>query len=615
MKNWYRNHSGQVDIETVTYYETRDVFGFRIVNESSMSPETGRNPVGLDEDHLSIAKPRKRDAQVCDAARDLLRNHVLAAREGKALAEPRLSATRGSVGVSHSSSTTQGIVVKVDVTTAERSADSPPLQLPPAALLEFVGRRGELMQLTDHLRNGRNVAVVGPGGNGKTALAAEALREVVGRRGERLAGSPFPDGIVLLNLYLTKAVPDPIWNELARKLGGEDFLTDRPARERAERTCDGRRALVIVEGAELADGQDGRTPLGELLAVLHGDNRRLVLTRDHSQSLPVTVKLLERLPESEAAELFDKLLVTAGGISAAAFPPELRARTLKLLAGHPLAITWAAGLLGRGDEDALPLIADWEADPLLRLVDPQDNRPESDERARHTLRWLFDRSVCGLSELEQQVLLAAGLLAHAPFPIEAIEAAVNGRDTLIVYFDMLGDRYGGEKSIRNVFEKLLPSPRFPIEHVRDAIKRLVQRGLLRVVDRCDNRTAENRSGLREFLHVFTYQFARSLVAQTADPSSTAGLRRGLASWLHQELMAAQPDHEASISELQNLLSHTVALLYAHGNGRLGLELVKLLLDAFRDRLINLSQREDWDADFIAICTEIEQIQSDNSAES
>ena len=69
----------------MTYFETRDVFGARIVNETSSHPGVGADPVPLDEDHLSIAKPRKPDAQVCGAARDLLRGHVRGSRRAGAV--------------------------------------------------------------------------------------------------------------------------------------------------------------------------------------------------------------------------------------------------------------------------------------------------------------------------------------------------------------------------------------------------------------------------------------------------------------------------------------------------------------------------------------------------
>ena len=75
--DWYRNHSLQLEIETITYYEMRPVKGLvTIVNSTSSHPGVGKNPVPLDEDHLSIAKPRKRDAQVCNALRECIREYL-----------------------------------------------------------------------------------------------------------------------------------------------------------------------------------------------------------------------------------------------------------------------------------------------------------------------------------------------------------------------------------------------------------------------------------------------------------------------------------------------------------------------------------------------------------
>jgi pimeloyl-ACP methyl ester carboxylesterase len=75
--DWYRTHAPVLGIETVTYYETWDIKGVRVVNPTSADPGVGASPVGLDETHLSIAKPCSRDAQVCHAARDLLNSKVL----------------------------------------------------------------------------------------------------------------------------------------------------------------------------------------------------------------------------------------------------------------------------------------------------------------------------------------------------------------------------------------------------------------------------------------------------------------------------------------------------------------------------------------------------------
>jgi pimeloyl-ACP methyl ester carboxylesterase len=69
--DWYRNHS--LRIETFTYFETRDVFGFRIVDRTSSHSGVGPDPVPLDEDHISIAKPLNKDHQVVDKAREFVK--------------------------------------------------------------------------------------------------------------------------------------------------------------------------------------------------------------------------------------------------------------------------------------------------------------------------------------------------------------------------------------------------------------------------------------------------------------------------------------------------------------------------------------------------------------
>ena len=69
--DWYRNHSRR--IETFTYFETKDVFGFRIVDRTTSHPGVGPDPVGLDEDHISIAKPRDRNQHVVNKARELVK--------------------------------------------------------------------------------------------------------------------------------------------------------------------------------------------------------------------------------------------------------------------------------------------------------------------------------------------------------------------------------------------------------------------------------------------------------------------------------------------------------------------------------------------------------------
>lgn len=80
--DWYRNHSQSLGIETITYYETKPVKRFvRIVNPISSHPGVGADPVPLDEDHISISRPRERNSLVYVATQALLNKHVLISRQ------------------------------------------------------------------------------------------------------------------------------------------------------------------------------------------------------------------------------------------------------------------------------------------------------------------------------------------------------------------------------------------------------------------------------------------------------------------------------------------------------------------------------------------------------
>lgn len=337
-----------------------------------------------------------------------------------------------------------------------------PRELPPAAN-QYFGRRDEVKKLASRLLTHRETAVIGIAGMGKTALAAEALGH--------LPPTCFPDGIVYLDLYTLRASAEQAWDALANKLGGPDFLEQRPAKERAEAACQSRNILVIIEGGEEAIGKDGRTSIPELFSVLSPQNHRLLLTRLKIQSNPAdSIELREALEPDDAAALFDSL--TVGRVK-----EEVRTDVLELLQGHLLALTWAGNLLARDDEDARLLISDWKSDAALSLNDPT--------RREHTLRWLMERSVRGLDDLAQRTLQAAALLAHAPFPVGAIAAGIGAEEM----------------------------------QTRRALKALVEATLLRRVGE------ENW----QFTHILAYSFARR--EKDSDPT----MREGLGKWLHGKL--------------------------------------------------------------------------------
>ena len=525
--NWYRNHAEPSGIRTITYFEQRPVSGVTIVDPTSSQPGVGDDPVGLDEDHLSIAKPRERGAQVCDAANNLVRNCLLAPRQAAAAAVSSPAVPLPPPAPSPPPS----IIVNVDRSAPSQTAGRVPHELPPAAE-EFFGRKAELERLTKRLRANKNSAVVGPAGLGKTALAAKAVLAVVGETAASLADSPFPDGVVFLDLYTFRGDAEQAWGALANKLAGAEFMQRSPARERATEACRNRRLLVIIEGGEEADGNDGRGDIGELLSVLSPPNRRLLLTRLSTQAAAAeSVELREALDPADAERLLDSL--TQGRVSEA-----VRSRVLELIEGHPLALTWAGNLLARGDDDPERVADEWEAEQLPGLSDPA--------AAEHTLQWLFERSVRGLDDNARLALAAAGLLARAPFPVAAIDAVLvdpGGRD---------------EKP------------------AREALASLVQRGLLRRSEEPDH---------REFTHVLGYRFARR--ESGSDPLTRLALGRRL----RVDLGAALTSGALSDGPLTltRSLEHLDALLRADNDPSLWGPLANFALYDMADRLTDLGR--------------------------
>jgi tetratricopeptide (TPR) repeat protein len=545
--NWYRNHAPKLDIATETYFEGRDVFGFRIVNETSSQPGVGPDAVMLDEDHLSIAKPRERDAQVCLALEEMLRGVI---------ARATVSPDRGATIVGNLPVTKAADFPDTDSPETESRASldtriAPPSSpIPPNLRLAdygFFGRTEQQARLLQRLRAGQTTAVVGGPGLGKTALVAKVLRTLLGdtdaAQRQALAGLPFPDGIVFLDLYALHGQADQAWEALASAVAPQtpDDAGAMPARERAIAACRGKRFLLVVEGGEEArgtadPGDYARSTRHELLDPLALQGPVLWLTRSAAQSNKNEwVRIDTTLDIDDARELFDAIAGTD-------VPRTVRDAALEALHGHPLAITWVAALIAREDEPPDLLLADLRRQPsLLQLQDP--------ERPHRTLRWLFDRSLRGLDADARRSLLAAGLLAADAFPLEAI-AAGTGLD-------------GGAQ--------------------REALRACVQAHLLRW------QQDDGGAALWRFGHALAYGYAREQAR--VEPETAAALLPGLAGWAHATLGAglAANAPPAATAVVSRTLAHALALLAADTPPGLWWPLVEDLLYDFSDRFVALGQ--------------------------
>ena len=418
---------------------------------------------------------------------------------------------------------------------------SPPLDRPARAQAgKLFGRDAQLDDLIGRLRRRESTCVWGPAGFGKTALAAEAIYRLLKEVDDDLGRTPFPDGIVLLDLYLLSEhgqrpwdqIEEQAWHTLADRFDPA-LPADQPGRTRATRACAGRQALVVVEGAEEATDCKNLT---DLLSVLDGAATRLVLTRNKGQcALHDSIQVDAELETPDALALLRKL---AKGRA----PEDVLTGVVQVLGGHPLALTWAGCQLEIAEEPPALFLKELKDEKLPALRDPRYQD--------HTLKWLYDRSARRLSEDARRVLAAAGLLAAAPFDVGAAVAAL--RDT---------DEPKDQES----------KPR-----AGEALKQLVRHALLRVV------ANEERW---EFTHALAARFAGS------EAVAEAGLLRALCQWVLDAFEGAVGHlrQTGDFSRIQAAALHAATLLTRDEKAGAADRLVNWLLYAGQDLFFSLGR--------------------------
>ena len=217
----------------------------------------------------------------------------------------------------------------------------------PLRVEPFIGRTAELTRLLADLEAGRIVTLCGPGGIGKTSLAAEAIWTLAP------ADDPparFPDGIFFYSFYRQPQAGLAL-TAIARAFGVEPLPVPRDA---ARQALAGRRALIVLDGAEAADD------LEAVLAVT-GSCGVIITTRRHGDA-PADYQDLEPLPRAESLDL---LCAWAGpyAIDADACDEENRLAAanemVRLLGGLPLAIFLAGRYLAQRRQHAANMSPGW----------------------------------------------------------------------------------------------------------------------------------------------------------------------------------------------------------------------------------------------------------------
>ncbi len=228
--------------------------------------------------------------------------------------------------------------------------------LPPVPAHGFVGRARELLVVQRRLRDERVLALLGEGGQGKTALAVECARWLLDlRHVERVAFATvedLPDARVLLDRLGRQLVPG-YSVAVAEGLGTEEERL-RQARLPVERVLAERRVLLVVDNLESilpAPDQPALPGLGEMLALMRDlaevGETRLLLTSRESPPAPLNgqVVRLGRLSRHEGRELVAGVLARAGRAPAGDAEEEWIDDLIERVAGHARSLVLLAPLV------------------------------------------------------------------------------------------------------------------------------------------------------------------------------------------------------------------------------------------------------------------------------
>jgi tetratricopeptide (TPR) repeat protein len=269
-----------------------------------------------------------------------------------------------------------------------------PLQKLPRAEY-FINREQELANLLKNLQPGHIETLCGPGGIGKTALAAEAVWRLA------LGDDPperFPDGIICHSFYQQSEAIHAL-EQIARAYGEDPFPDATTA---ARRALFGRTALIILDGAEDADNLPLVLSVIQQCGVLITTRRRQDAATERQDIAPLPMEEALSLLQAWAKEMIDD---------------EDAAREIcKLVGGLPLAVCLAGRYLATNKTPATEYL-EWLKSSFLEALDHGQRRLES-------VPVLLERSLAQVSKPAQQVLAVASMLSLAPFTLDVISEAI-----------------------------------------------------------------------------------------------------------------------------------------------------------------------------------------------
>jgi predicted ATPase/transcriptional regulator with XRE-family HTH domain len=281
------------------------------------------------------------------------------------------------------------------------------------ALTSFVGRAGPVREVAALLDRDRLVTVTGPGGTGKTRLAAEVARQVAGR---------FADGAWLVELA---PVRDPalVPAVVAAALGVRD-QPGVPATEAVARALARQQLLLVLDNCEHVIGAAADLCAGLLVAcddvrVLATSREPLAVAGEARYRLgPLALPDPEDLAEAaraEAVALFtDRARRADAQFALTGETTPMVAGLVARLDGLPLAIELAAA---RVESLGVAQLLDRLDDRFTLLAGGNRTAPSRQRSLAATVEWSYQL----LAETERAVFRAVSVFP-GPFTLEAAEA-------------------------------------------------------------------------------------------------------------------------------------------------------------------------------------------------
>jgi tetratricopeptide (TPR) repeat protein len=300
---------------------------------------------------------------------------------------------------------TRDIFAAFHLRTLRRTGGHLPRVLPKAAQ-HFTGRADEIEWVKTQLRSQARVALIGPGGIGKTAIAHEAVAAL---SPEDAPFAHFPGGIFLHDFYAASGYLAAIEDIVAQ--AGLTDLEDREREPRARALLAGPRSLVYLEGCEKAED------LTRFLD-LCGPATVLITSREKADAKGAVARDIFPMAEDEAAGMLRRHAEGAArepGMLPGENDPGWR-EIARLLGRHALALRLAGHRLGIGNETP--------AEFLAYLIEEGFERFDDDRRTKESLDLLFSHSAEALSPEARGAWFALALHALAPIHLQPIAAAL-----------------------------------------------------------------------------------------------------------------------------------------------------------------------------------------------